>query len=95
MEGVRMKFGARLRQLREEAELVQTEFAERAGVPLGTLRDYEQERRLPSWVAVVRMCRALGVSVDTFNDCDEVAAEPAGQRRAGAGRKEKPRRPRT
>lgn len=68
-----------LRKLREKAGLTQQELADKAGMPVGSLRNHEQGQRLPSWAAVVKLARALGVPTDSFADCDEVAAdeEPA------------------
>jgi transcriptional regulator with XRE-family HTH domain len=78
-----MTFGVRLKQLRKERDLLQEDLAERSGVSLGSIREYEQERRLPGWEAVVLMCRALGVPVTIFSDCDEVSegtsARPAAE----------------
>lgn len=37
----------RIRQLREKSTLSQSEFADKVGVPLGTLRNWEQGRRVP------------------------------------------------
>jgi transcriptional regulator with XRE-family HTH domain len=68
-----MKFGEMLKATRERTGHSQEALADAAAVSLGALRDYEQSRRLPGWPAVVRMARALGVSVDSFNGADEVA----------------------
>ena len=37
----------RIRQLREKSTLSQSEFADKVRVPLGTLRNWEQGRRVP------------------------------------------------
>lgn len=39
--------------LRKKLKLSQTAFAERYGLPIGTVRDWEQERRSPDRAAVV------------------------------------------
>lgn len=68
-----MPFNELLRQLREKAGLTQADLAAKAGIPLSSLRSHEQGQRLPSWSAVVKLARALGVTADTFSECDEVA----------------------
>jgi transcriptional regulator with XRE-family HTH domain len=75
MTGLLMPFKDLLRKLRDKAGLTQEQLAERAGIPLGSLRNHEQGQRLPSWSAVVKLARALGVSTDVFAQCDEVTAE--------------------
>ena len=39
--------------IRKRLKLSQAEFAKRYGIPLGTLRDWEQDRRSPDRAAVV------------------------------------------
>lgn len=56
--------GQRLQRLRERINLSQPQFAAKAGVPVGTLRNWEQDWRLPSLPAAVRLAAALGVTVD-------------------------------
>jgi transcriptional regulator with XRE-family HTH domain len=56
--------GARLKRLREAAKMSQSELAERSGVPLGSVRGYEQGRVDPSLAQATRLARALGVSLD-------------------------------
>jgi transcriptional regulator with XRE-family HTH domain len=81
-----MRFSETLRRLRDEAGLTQQQLADKAGLPVGSVRNHEQGQRLPSWRAVVRIARALGVPTDAFSKCDEVAGdepaeEPAPRRR--------------
>ncbi len=71
-----MKFGAKLQELRQQAALSQPDFAERVGLSVGAVRDYEQGRRLPSWPVIVRLAHALKVTVDEFSKCDEVVITP-------------------
>ncbi len=75
MTGVLMPFKELLRQLREKAGLTQQQLADKAGLPVGSLRSHEQGQRAPSWAAVVKLARALGVGADVFSECDEVARE--------------------
>jgi transcriptional regulator with XRE-family HTH domain len=70
-----MEFKDRLRELRLKAGLTQQELADRAGLPVGSLRGHEQGQRVPSWPSVVRIAKALGVPTDTFAECDEVRAQ--------------------
>src|SRR5262245_52466574 len=59
-------FGGRLQALRLDRDWTQVSLARRAGLALGTLRGYEQDQRDPRWSNVVRLARALGVSVEEF-----------------------------
>jgi transcriptional regulator with XRE-family HTH domain len=61
-------FGEKLRELRAAAGLTQEQLASSAGVPVGTIRDYEQGRRDPLLSKAQRLARALQVSLDLFND---------------------------
>jgi transcriptional regulator with XRE-family HTH domain len=73
-----MRFKDVLRGLREKAGLTQEQLADRAGIPIGSLRNHEQGQRIPSWGAVVKLAKALDVSTDVFAECDEVnEPEPA------------------
>lgn len=88
MPGVLMPFKDLLRQLREKAGLTQQELADKARIPIGSLRNLEQGQRLPGWGPVVKLARALGLSTDVFAECDEVnqdedepPARPMGKRK--------------
>jgi transcriptional regulator with XRE-family HTH domain len=76
--------GTRLKGLREDRGLTQTQLADRAGVPLGSLRNYEQGHRTPLLDQAAKLAVALGVSLDVLAGIKE----PAGQ----AGRPKKPRK---
>lgn len=56
--------GQRIQRLREAARMTQAELAAAAGVPLGTLRNWEQGTREPLASAVAKLARALKVSAD-------------------------------
>jgi transcriptional regulator with XRE-family HTH domain len=72
-----MRFKDVLRDLRMKAGLTQEQLAEKAGMPLPSLRGHEQGQRIPSWASVVKLAKALGVSTDVFAACEEVTgAEP-------------------
>jgi transcriptional regulator with XRE-family HTH domain len=56
--------GQRLKRLRERAGLTQRQAAEASGVPLGTLRRWEQDVAEPLLSGAARLAEALGVSLD-------------------------------
>jgi transcriptional regulator with XRE-family HTH domain len=56
--------GHRLKRLRQEAGLSQSQLARAAGVPEGSLRNWEQGRREPLFGTAVRLARAMGISLD-------------------------------
>jgi transcriptional regulator with XRE-family HTH domain len=74
--------GERLQRLRQAAGLSQPQLAEAAGVPVGTLRNWEQGRRVPLLDTAACVAGALGVSLDEL--APPVAPAPA---KKGKGRK--------
>jgi transcriptional regulator with XRE-family HTH domain len=56
--------GPRLKRLREAAGMSQPQLAEAARIPVGTLRQWEQGRRLPSLEGFIAVADGLGVSLD-------------------------------
>jgi transcriptional regulator with XRE-family HTH domain len=60
------EMGRRLQQLRQKAGMSQPELAAAAHVPLSTLRNWEQGRRMPLLDTAARVAQALGVSLDEF-----------------------------
>jgi transcriptional regulator with XRE-family HTH domain len=62
-------FAERLRELRNKAGLTQEQLADKSGVPLGSIRQYEQALREPYWSVVFKLAAALGVSTDVFAGC--------------------------
>jgi transcriptional regulator with XRE-family HTH domain len=56
--------GQRLKRLRQSAGMTQPQLAEAAGVPVGTLRCWEQERRNMLFVNAIEIARAIGISLD-------------------------------
>ncbi len=77
-----MRFGERLQELRQQAGLSQPELATASGLPVGSIRHYEQGRREPYWQVVFKLASALGVSSEAFAVCIENATasshKPAG-----------------
>ena len=55
-----MSYGGHLRTLRGEAGLSRAELARRAGVPVSTLRIWEDGRGFPGAPALLRLAEALG-----------------------------------
>jgi transcriptional regulator with XRE-family HTH domain len=62
-------FAQRLRELRDRAGLTQEALAEASGIPVWTVRNYEQGRREPNWKGFLQLVVTLGVSVEGFSDC--------------------------
>jgi DNA-binding XRE family transcriptional regulator len=59
-------FGVKLQEFREARGLSQAGLARVSGVPVGTIRDYEQGRRDPSFETAVKLARAVKQSLDAF-----------------------------
>jgi transcriptional regulator with XRE-family HTH domain len=59
-------FGARLRELRQQAGLTQQQVAERCGVKWETVSRWGRDTREPSWSNVVALAKALGVECTAF-----------------------------
>jgi transcriptional regulator with XRE-family HTH domain len=89
-----MTFGERLRQLRDEAGMTQVDLAEASGLPLGSLRNYEQGQREPYWSVIFKLAEALGVPVEAFRAClsDEKPAAIYPRRRKSPSAVQKPKR---
>jgi len=58
--------GAKLQQLRVTAGLSQPELAQRAGVSVATLQDWEVDAGEPGSGALSKLAGALGVPVEEF-----------------------------
>jgi transcriptional regulator with XRE-family HTH domain len=59
-------FSAKLKKLRADRKLSQSDLAKRCGVPIHTLRNWEAGRRLPDLVNAAKLARALKVSLDVL-----------------------------
>jgi transcriptional regulator with XRE-family HTH domain len=72
--------GERLKRIREERGFSQTELAVAAGIPVGSLRSWERNRREPLLGSAARLAQALGVSIDVLAG---VAPMPPAARKKG------------
>lgn len=68
-----MPFATALKRLREAAGLTQAGLAEQAGLSLRTIQGWEQGRRSPVSPDFFQLARALGVTCESFADCEDVA----------------------
>jgi transcriptional regulator with XRE-family HTH domain len=59
-----MSFAESLRQLRQQAGLTQIALAQRAGLSLRSVQNWEQGHRIPRLDTVISLTKALRVSVD-------------------------------
>jgi transcriptional regulator with XRE-family HTH domain len=58
--------GQRLQRLRMAACISQSQLARAASIPVGTLRNLEQDRRVPRLDTADALARALGVGLDAL-----------------------------
>lgn len=91
-----MKFGDKLRKLRESRGLTQQQLAAMSGRPQQSIGRWEQGKQVPGFDAVHAVCAALGVRTTEFDGCEfgpVVGGAPAkrGKRKAETppGRKRK------
>jgi transcriptional regulator with XRE-family HTH domain len=61
-----MGFGAMLKEAREKAGLTQESLAEKTGLPLRSIQNWEQGHRTPKVHALAGIARALGCSLDSL-----------------------------
>jgi transcriptional regulator with XRE-family HTH domain len=71
-------FAARLKALRKEAALSQADLAERSGVAVSTVRQFEYGRREPTYGTLLKLARGLDVSLAAFEPDGQ--AKPRGRR---------------
>lgn len=81
-----MKFGDKLREMREAKGLSRQALSEVSGVTFATIHGYEIGRRSPSFAYVVKLAAALGADCTAFAQCEDVigetgAADPAPKRK--------------
>jgi transcriptional regulator with XRE-family HTH domain len=70
-----LSFQAKLKDLRTAAGLSQAGLSEQSGIPLGTIRLWEQGHREPSYGMLVKLAKGLGVSLSAFDVTGEPPAE--------------------
>lgn len=63
--------GQRLQRLRQAANLSQADLAKASNVPIGTLRNWEQDRRIPRLDTAAAIAKALKVSLDELAGTDD------------------------
>jgi transcriptional regulator with XRE-family HTH domain len=79
-----MGFGVQLRAAREAAGLSQQGLADRAGIKVDSIQNWEQDRTMPRLPALGLLAAALGVSLDTLiigNGSKDEGKRPRGRPR--------------
>jgi transcriptional regulator with XRE-family HTH domain len=61
-------FGKKLKELRAACGMTQAKLASASGVPIGTIRDYEQGKRDPLLSTAQKLSGAFGRGLDVFDD---------------------------
>jgi transcriptional regulator with XRE-family HTH domain len=79
--GEPMRFAEKLQKLRKAKGMTRPELAEASGVPLASIHEYIGERRRPTFRAVVKIARALGVTCDAFANCEDIDPEAKHRRK--------------
>ncbi len=74
-----MAFGENLRRLRQEAGLTQIGLAQKAGLSLRSVQNWEQGHRIPRVDTLVALTKALQVSVDRLLAKEDWRKSPAKQ----------------
>jgi transcriptional regulator with XRE-family HTH domain len=80
--------GQRLQRLRQAAGMSQSQLAARAGVPLPSLRNWEQDKRTPSLDAAAKVAKAIGCTLEELAGEPEMPTKVVEPRRPGRPRKE-------
>jgi transcriptional regulator with XRE-family HTH domain len=60
------ELGKRVGELRRSLGLTQEELAARSGLPIYSIRNWEQGQRTPGVVAVYQLAKALGLPMERF-----------------------------
>ena len=81
-------FAELLKALRDQAGLSQNGLAERSGVAVSTIRQFEYGMREPTYGTLVKLARGLGVSLGAFDPAGGTgrahADDPPARRKAAA-----------
>jgi transcriptional regulator with XRE-family HTH domain len=78
-----MRFAERLRELRDAAGLSEAKLADASAVSFSAIHQYGLSLRKPSFEAVVKLARALGVDCTAFADCEDIAPPPKPEPKKG------------
>ncbi|AWM38699.1 helix-turn-helix protein [Gemmata obscuriglobus] len=74
-KNIRTGFGKRLRELRIDKNLTQSQLGERAGMMYQDVAKLERGEREPMWATVIRLADALGVRADDFRTLEDPLAD--------------------
>lgn len=80
-----MSFGRNLQRLRQQAGLSQAGLAEKTGIPIKTIQNWEIDRNQPRLEAVMKLARALAAPLEELTVGVKRAAK--GRQPAAAGRR--------
>jgi transcriptional regulator with XRE-family HTH domain len=75
--------GERMKRLREAAGMSQPQLARKADIPLPTLRNFEQDRRIPRLDVAARLAKAIGCNLEDLAgpvDLPKVKEQPPKKR---------------
>ena len=61
-----MTTGERIKEARKYRKMTQKQLAEAAGVATGTIQQYELGKREPRYEILIRICKALNISILVF-----------------------------
>jgi transcriptional regulator with XRE-family HTH domain len=79
-----------LKEAREKAGLTQVQLAEKTGLPVGSIRNWEQGHRVPRLGVVLTLARAVGVPVEQL--LVSMASESADRARPARKAARRPKR---
>ena len=79
------RFGMRVKELRQQAQLTQAQLAKRTGLATSSIADLEQGRREPSLSTALKLAQAFGVQVTAF-EAPAKSTKPAKRGRPRKGK---------